>query len=139
MQYQRMHQEGRNIVQQLLQVWHDSCFRYSTTVLNGERGAHSIFGIPIPIANTSTFSASANSKIEVLINVAELVIWDEESMAHNNIIITYQPSVGCFSQRHHKECFFLWKKSRHLLLRSPSSITSNSKRLSVSNCRVHLS
>ena len=54
----------------------------AATLLKGGRSAHSTFGIPIPILNTSTCSIRANSKLGQLILATELLIWDEALMTH---------------------------------------------------------
>ena len=54
----------------------------AATLLKGGRTAHSTFGIPIPILNTSTCSIRANSKLGQLILATELLIWDEALMTH---------------------------------------------------------
>ena len=59
----------------------------AATLLTGGRTAHSTFGIPIPILNTSTCSIKANSKLGQLILATELIIWDEALMAHSHNIL----------------------------------------------------
>ena len=49
----------------------------AATLLNGGRTAHRIFGIPIPIWNSSTCSIKSNSKLAQLILQSELILWDE--------------------------------------------------------------
>ena len=59
----------------------------AATLLKGGRTAHSTFGIPIPILNTSTCSIKANSKLGQLILASELLIWDEVLMSHSYNIL----------------------------------------------------
>ena len=59
----------------------------AATLLKGGRTAHSTFGIPISILNTSTCSIKANSKLGQLILASELFIWDEALMSHSHNIL----------------------------------------------------
>ena len=59
----------------------------AATLLKGGRTAHSTFGIPISIFNTSTCSIKANSKLGQLILASELLIWDEALMSHSYNIL----------------------------------------------------
>ena len=59
----------------------------AATLLKGGRTACSIFGIPIPILNTSTCPIKANSKLGQLILATELLLWDEALIAHSHNIL----------------------------------------------------
>ena len=59
----------------------------AATLLKSGRTAHSTFGIPIPILNTSTCPIKASSKSGQLILTTESLIWDEALIAHSHNIL----------------------------------------------------
>ena len=54
----------------------------AATLLKGGRTAHSYFGIPIPVLNTSTCNVKLNTKLGKILNETKLIIWDEALMTH---------------------------------------------------------
>ena len=59
----------------------------AATLLKGGRTAHSFFGIPIPMLNTSTCNVKLNTKLGKLLNESKLIIWDEALMTHTYNIL----------------------------------------------------
>ena len=59
----------------------------AATLLKGGRTAHSFFGIPIPVLNTSTCDVKLNTKLGKLLNETKLSIWDEALMTHTYNIL----------------------------------------------------
>ena len=59
----------------------------AATLLKGGRTAHSYFGIPIPVLNTSTCNVNLNTKLGKLLNESKLIIWDEAFMTHTYNIL----------------------------------------------------
>ena len=59
----------------------------AATLLNGGRTAHSFFGIPIPISNTSTCNITLKTNLGTLLQESKLIIWDEALMTHSDNIL----------------------------------------------------
>ena len=58
----------------------------AATLLKGGRTAHSFFGIPIPVLNTSTCNVKLDTKLGKLWNESKLIIWDEALMTQTSHI-----------------------------------------------------
>ncbi|XP_010425095.1 PREDICTED: uncharacterized protein LOC104710218 [Camelina sativa] len=65
-------------------VIHVASAGIAALLLHGERTAHSRFKIPININEGSTCEIKAGTMLAMLISKADLVIWDEASMAHRH-------------------------------------------------------
>ena len=59
----------------------------AATLLKGGRTAHSFFGIPIPVLNTSICNVKLSTKLKKLLNESKLIIWDEAFMTHTYNIL----------------------------------------------------
>ena len=57
----------------------------AATLLDGGHTAHSVFKIPIQIFNDSVCNISVNSDLALMIQKAEIIIWDEAVMTHKHV------------------------------------------------------
>ena len=91
----------------------------AATLLNGGRTAHSFFGIPIPISNTSTCNITLKTNLGTLLQESKLIIWDEALMTHSDNILTVNRMFQDLTKINNE----LFGDINHILWRSTTDIT----------------
>ena len=66
----------------------------AATLLDGGQTAHSLFKIPIQCFNDSVCKIAVNSYLSVMIQEAEIIIWDEAVMANKNVYMALDRSLS---------------------------------------------